>query len=44
MIQGFDPRTPEPAAEPVADTSERRWLVPVAYQSFPPELLPPGLA
>ena len=21
----------------------RRWLVPVAYQNFPPELLPPGL-
>jgi NADP-dependent aldehyde dehydrogenase len=39
---------PWPAATVRAYTSVgtaaiRRWLVPVAYQNFPPDLLPPGL-
>jgi NADP-dependent aldehyde dehydrogenase len=33
-----------PAYTSVGTAAIRRWLVPVAYQNFPPELLPPGLA
>jgi len=32
-----------PAYTSVGTAAIRRWLVPVAYQNFPPELLPPGL-
>ncbi len=37
------PATTEPAYTSVGTAAIRRWLVPVAYQSFPPELLPAGL-
>jgi NADP-dependent aldehyde dehydrogenase len=37
------PATTMPAYTSVGTASIRRWLVPVAYQDFPPELLPPGL-
>jgi NADP-dependent aldehyde dehydrogenase len=37
------PATTVPAYTSVGTAAIRRWLVPVAYQSFPPELLPPGL-
>jgi NADP-dependent aldehyde dehydrogenase len=38
------PATTAPAYTSVGTASIRRWLVPVAYQDFPPELLPPRLA
>ena len=38
------PATTVPAYTSVGTAAIRRWLVPVAYQDFPPELLPPGLA
>jgi NADP-dependent aldehyde dehydrogenase len=38
------PATTVPAYTSVGTAAIRRWLVPVAYQNFPPELLPPGLA
>src|SRR5947207_1885853 len=37
------PATTVPAYTSVGTAAIRRWLVPVAYQDFPPELLPPGL-
>jgi NADP-dependent aldehyde dehydrogenase len=37
------PATTVPAYTSVGAAAIRRWLVPVAYQNFPPELLPPGL-
>ena len=37
------PATTAPAYTSVGTAAIRRWLVPVAYQDFPPELLPPGL-
>ena len=37
------PATTMPAYTSVGTAAIRRWLVPVAYQSFPPELLPPTL-
>jgi NADP-dependent aldehyde dehydrogenase len=37
------PATTVPASTSVGTAAIRRWLVPVAYQDFPPELLPPGL-
>jgi NADP-dependent aldehyde dehydrogenase len=37
------PATTMPAYTSVGTAAIRRWLVPVAYQDFPPELLPPGL-
>jgi len=38
------PATTASAYTSVGTAAIRRWLVPVAYQNFPPELLPPGLA
>ena len=38
------PATTVPAYTSVGTAAIRRWLVPVAYQDFPPELLPQGLA
>jgi NADP-dependent aldehyde dehydrogenase len=38
------PATTVPAYTTVGTAAIRRWLVPVAYQNFPPELLPPGLS
>ena len=38
------PATTAPASTSVGTAAIRRWLVPVAYQDFPAELLPPGLA
>ena len=38
------PATTAPAYTSVGTAAIRRWLVPVAYQDFPAELLPPGLA
>jgi NADP-dependent aldehyde dehydrogenase len=38
------PATTAPAYTSVGTAAIRRWLVPVAYQNFPPELLPPGLS
>jgi NADP-dependent aldehyde dehydrogenase len=32
-----------PAYTSVGTAAIRRWLVPVAYQNFPPDLLPAGL-
>jgi len=37
------PATTVPAYTSVGTAAIRRWLVPVAYQNFPSELLPPGL-
>jgi NADP-dependent aldehyde dehydrogenase len=37
------PATTAPAYTSVGTAAIRRWLVPVAYQNFPAELLPPGL-
>ena len=37
------PATTMPAYTSVGTAAIRRWLVPVAYQNFPPELLPPAL-
>jgi NADP-dependent aldehyde dehydrogenase len=37
------PATTAPAYTSVGTAAIRRWLVPVAYQDFPAELLPPGL-
>jgi NADP-dependent aldehyde dehydrogenase len=37
------PATTVPAYTSVGTAAIRRWLVPVAYQDFPPELLPLGL-
>jgi NADP-dependent aldehyde dehydrogenase len=37
------PATTVPGFTSVGSAAIRRWLVPVAYQNFPPELLPPGL-
>jgi NADP-dependent aldehyde dehydrogenase len=37
------PATTAPACTSVGTAAIRRWLVPVAYQNFPAELLPPGL-
>ena len=37
------PATTVPAYTSVGTAAIRRWLVPVAYQNFPPELLPAGL-
>jgi len=37
------PATTAPASTSVGTAAIRRWLVPVAYQDFPAELLPPGL-
>jgi NADP-dependent aldehyde dehydrogenase len=37
------PATTMPAYTSVGTAAIRRWLVPVAYQNFPPELLPAGL-
>ena len=37
------PATTAPAFTSVGTAAIRRWLVPVAYQEFPPELLPPAL-
>jgi len=37
------PATTVPASTSVGTAAIRRWLVPVAYQDFPAELLPPGL-
>jgi NADP-dependent aldehyde dehydrogenase len=37
------PATTAPAFTSVGTAAIRRWLVPVAYQNFPPELLPPRL-
>jgi NADP-dependent aldehyde dehydrogenase len=37
------PATTVPAYTSVGSAAIRRWLVPVAYQDFPPELLPAGL-
>jgi NADP-dependent aldehyde dehydrogenase len=38
------PATTVPAYTSVGTAAIRRWLVPVAYQNFPAELLPPGLS
>ena len=38
------PATTAPAYTSVGTAAIRRWLIPVAYQDFPPELLPAGLA
>ncbi len=38
------PATTAPATTSVGSAAIRRWLVPVAYQGLPPELLPAGLA
>jgi NADP-dependent aldehyde dehydrogenase len=38
------PATTWPAFTSVGTAAIRRWLVPVAYQDFPAELLPPGTA
>jgi NADP-dependent aldehyde dehydrogenase len=38
------PATTVPAYTSVGTAAIRRWLVPVAYQNFPPGLLPAGLA
>ena len=38
------PATTAPSYTSVGTAAIRRWLVPVAYQDFPPELLPAGLA
>ena len=38
------PATTVPAYTSVGSAAIRRWLVPVAYQGLPAELLPPGLA
>ena len=38
------PATTAQAYTSVGTAAIRRWLVPVAYQDFPPELLPAGLA
>jgi NADP-dependent aldehyde dehydrogenase len=38
------PATTAPAYTSVGTAAIRRWLVPVSYQDFPPELLPGGLA
>ena len=38
------PATTAPAFTSVGTAAIRRWLVPVAYQNFPRELLPPALA
>jgi NADP-dependent aldehyde dehydrogenase len=37
------PATTRPASTSVGSAAIRRWLVPVAYQNFPPELLPAEL-
>jgi NADP-dependent aldehyde dehydrogenase len=37
------PATTVPAYTAVGTAAIRRWLVPVAYQNFPADLLPPGL-
>ena len=37
------PATTVPAYTSVGTAAIRRWLVPVAYQNFPPDLLPAGL-
>jgi NADP-dependent aldehyde dehydrogenase len=37
------PATTAPASTSVGSAAIRRWLVPVAYQNFPPELLPAPL-
>jgi NADP-dependent aldehyde dehydrogenase len=37
------PATTVPAYTSVGTAAIRRWLTPVAYQNFPPELLPPAL-
>jgi NADP-dependent aldehyde dehydrogenase len=37
------PATTAPARTSVGSAAIRRWLVPVAYQNFPPELLPTPL-
>jgi len=37
------PATTVPAYTSVGTAAIRRWLVPVAYQNFPADLLPPGL-
>ncbi len=37
------PATTVPSSTSVGTAAIRRWLVPVAYQDFPAELLPPGL-
>ncbi len=37
------PATTMPAYTSVGTAAIRRWLIPVAYQNFPPELLPPAL-
>jgi NADP-dependent aldehyde dehydrogenase len=37
------PATTAPASTSVGTAAIRRWLVPVAYQAFPADLLPPGL-
>src|SRR5579859_2159282 len=37
------PATTVPGTTSVGTAAIRRWLVPVAYQDFPAELLPPGL-
>ena len=37
------PATTVPASTSVGTAAISRWLVPVAYQDFPPELLPSGL-
>ena len=37
------PATTVPAYTSVGTAAIRRWLIPVAYQNFPPELLPAGL-
>ena len=37
------PATTAPARTSVGTAAIRRWLVPVAYQNFPPDLLPPAL-
>jgi NADP-dependent aldehyde dehydrogenase len=38
------PATTAPASTSVGSAAIRRWLVPVAYQDFPPELLPDPLS
>jgi NADP-dependent aldehyde dehydrogenase len=37
------PATTAPAYTSVGTAAIRRWLVPIAYQAFPPDLLPPAL-
>jgi len=37
------PATTVPAYTSVGTAAIRRWLIPIAYQNFPAELLPPGL-